>query len=83
MRKRFNSGICKHFVYGIYLGIGFFLCTGPIIGTLLVEVAGSVRYLPAIGMLGFAVALSILLACLLFSHRGLKQCLAQAVGSIK
>ncbi len=37
-----------------------FSCTGPIIGTLLVEVAGSGTILaPAIGMLGFAVALSI------------------------
>jgi len=37
-----------------------FSCTGPIIGTLLVEVAGSGSLLaPAIGMFGFAVALSI------------------------
>ena len=37
-----------------------FSCTGPIIGTLLVEVAGSGTILaPAIGMLGFAVALAI------------------------
>lgn len=37
-----------------------FSCTGPIIGTLLVEVSGSGSLLsPAIGMLGFAVALAI------------------------
>lgn len=37
-----------------------FSCTGPIIGTLLVEVASSGTILaPAIGMLGFAVALAI------------------------
>ncbi|MEI8086339.1 MAG: cytochrome c biogenesis protein CcdA, partial [Paludibacter sp.] len=37
-----------------------FSCTGPIIGTLLVQVSGSGSILaPAIGMLGFAVALSI------------------------
>jgi thiol:disulfide interchange protein DsbD len=37
-----------------------FSCTGPIIGTLLVEVSSSGNLLaPAIGMLGFAVALSI------------------------
>jgi len=37
-----------------------FSCTGPIIGTLLVEVSGSGTILaPAIGMLGFAFALSI------------------------
>ncbi|GAB1415288.1 cytochrome c biogenesis protein CcdA [Paludibacter sp.] len=37
-----------------------FSCTGPIIGTLLVEVSGTGSILaPAIGMLGFAVALAI------------------------
>lgn len=37
-----------------------FSCTGPIIGTLLVEVAGTGSILaPAIGMAGFAVALAI------------------------
>lgn len=37
-----------------------FSCTGPIIGTLLVEVAGTGSILaPAVGMFGFAVALSI------------------------
>lgn len=37
-----------------------FSCTGPIIGTLLVEVASSGTILaPAVGMLGFAVALAI------------------------
>ena len=42
------------------LALVSFSCTGPIIGTLLVEVAGSGSILaPAIGMLGFAIALAI------------------------
>jgi thiol:disulfide interchange protein DsbD len=37
-----------------------FSCTGPIIGTLLVQVSASGSILaPAVGMFGFAVALSI------------------------
>jgi len=45
-----------------------FSCTGPIIGTLLVEVSGSGSLLsPAIGMLGFAVALAIPFTFLPFS----------------
>ena len=36
-----------------------FSCTGPIIGTLLVEAAGQSLLAPTIGMLGFAVALAL------------------------
>jgi len=36
-----------------------FSCTGPIIGTLLVEAAGKSYLAPAIGMLGFAIALAL------------------------
>ena len=36
-----------------------FSCTGPIIGTLLVEAAGHSLLAPAIGMLGFAIALAL------------------------
>jgi thiol:disulfide interchange protein DsbD len=36
-----------------------FSCTGPIIGTLLVEAAGHSLLAPAIGMLGFSVALAL------------------------
>ncbi len=36
-----------------------FSCTGPIIGTLLVEAAGHSFMAPAIGMLGFAIALAL------------------------
>lgn len=36
-----------------------FSCTGPIIGTLLVEVAGKSFLAPTIGMLGFALALAL------------------------
>ncbi len=36
-----------------------FSCTGPIIGTLLVEAAGRSLLAPAVGMLGFALALAL------------------------
>jgi thiol:disulfide interchange protein DsbD len=36
-----------------------FSCTGPIIGTLLVEAAGKSIMAPAMGMLGFAIALAL------------------------
>ena len=36
-----------------------FSCTGPIIGTLLVEAAGQLLLAPTIGMLGFAIALAL------------------------
>ena len=36
-----------------------FSCTGPIIGTLLVEAAGKSYLAPAVGMLGFAIALAL------------------------
>ena len=36
-----------------------FSCTGPIIGTLLVEAAGKSLLAPALGMLGFAIALAL------------------------
>ena len=36
-----------------------FSCTGPIIGTLLVEAAGKSLLAPTIGMLGFAIALAL------------------------
>ena len=36
-----------------------FSCTGPIIGTLLVEAAGKSLLAPAMGMLGFAIALAL------------------------
>ncbi|MBQ0056252.1 MAG: thioredoxin family protein [Bacteroidales bacterium] len=55
-----TTGLLSIFFMAFTLCLVSFSCTGPIIGTLLVEAAtsGSVLY-PAIGMFGFAVALSL------------------------
>ena len=55
-----TAGIISILFMAFTLVLVSFSCTGPIIGTLLVQVSGSGSILaPAIGMLGFAVALSI------------------------
>lgn len=55
-----TSGAVSIFFMAFTLVLVSFSCTGPIIGTLLVEAALSGSILgPAIGMLGFAIALSI------------------------
>lgn len=55
-----TAGILSILFMAFTLVLVSFSCTGPIIGTLLVEVSGSGTILaPAIGMLGFAVALAI------------------------
>ena len=55
-----TGGILSILLMAFTLALVSFSCTGPIIGTLLVEVAGSGSILaPAIGMLGFAIALAI------------------------
>ncbi|MDO5522542.1 MAG: cytochrome c biogenesis protein CcdA [Bacteroidia bacterium] len=55
-----TSGIISIFFMAFTLVLVSFSCTGPIIGTLLVEAATSGSILaPAIGMLGFAIALAI------------------------
>lgn len=55
-----TAGIFSILFMAFTLVLVSFSCTGPIIGTLLVEVASSGTILaPAIGMLGFAVALAI------------------------
>ena len=55
-----TGGILSILLMAFTLVLVSFSCTGPIIGTLLVEVAGSGNILaPAIGMLGFAIALAI------------------------
>jgi thiol:disulfide interchange protein len=55
-----TSGILSIFFMAFTLALVSFSCTGPIIGTLLVEAAttGSVAG-PAVGMFGFALALAI------------------------
>lgn len=55
-----TSGIISILFMAFTLVLVSFSCTGPIIGTLLVEVSTSGSYLgPAIGMLGFAIALAL------------------------
>ncbi len=55
-----TSGALSIFFMAFTLVLVSFSCTGPIIGTLLVEAAMSGSILgPAIGMLGFAIALAV------------------------
>lgn len=55
-----TTGILSILLMAFTLVVVSFSCTGPIIGTLLVEVSTSGSLLgPAVGMLGFAFALSI------------------------
>ena len=59
-RSRTTSGLASIFLMALTLVIVSFSCTGPIIGFLLVEVSSMGRILaPAVGMLGFAVALAL------------------------
>ena len=54
------SGVLSIFFMAFTLALVSFSCTGPIIGTLLVETASSSSMIaPAIGMFGFAFALAI------------------------
>lgn len=46
------------------LAIVSFSCTGPIVGTLLVEAASNGGLAPVIGMLGFSMAIAIPFALL-------------------
>lgn len=55
-----TSGILSILLMAFTLSLVSFSCTGPIIGTLLVDVAVNGSLLaPAVGMLGFAVALAV------------------------
>ncbi|MCD8289797.1 MAG: thioredoxin family protein [Prevotella sp.] len=55
-----TSGLLSIFLMAFTLSLVSFSCTGPIIGFLLVEVSVSGSILgPAIGMLGFAIALAL------------------------
>lgn len=55
-----STGLLSIFFMAFTLALVSFSCTGPIIGTLLVEAATSGNYLaPAVGMFGFALALAL------------------------
>ena len=60
MKADSTTGIISIFFMSFTLVLVSFSCTGPIIGTLLVQAASMVsKVCPAIGMFGFALALSI------------------------
>lgn len=54
-----TTGILSIFLMAFTLSLVSFSCTGPIIGTLLVQTAQGSILAPAIGMLGFAIALAL------------------------
>ena len=55
-----TTGLLSIFLMAFTLALVSFSCTGPIIGFLLVEVSTSGSFVaPAIGMLGFAIALAL------------------------
>lgn len=58
-KARSTGGFLSILLMAFTLVIVSFSCTGPIIGTLLVEAAGHSLLAPAIGMLGFAIALAL------------------------
>lgn len=58
-KARSTGGFLSILFMAFTLVIVSFSCTGPIIGTLLVEAAGKSLLAPAVGMLGFAVALAL------------------------
>ncbi|MBO7458559.1 MAG: thioredoxin family protein [Paludibacteraceae bacterium] len=58
-KARSTGGLLSILLMAFTLVIVSFSCTGPIIGTLLVEAAGRSLLAPAIGMLGFSIALAL------------------------
>jgi thiol:disulfide interchange protein DsbD len=56
---RNTGGFLSILLMAFTLVIVSFSCTGPIIGTLLVEAAGKSLLAPTLGMLGFAIALAL------------------------
>jgi len=54
-----RSGFIGIFFMALALAIVSFSCTGPIVGTLLVEAASNGGLAPVIGMLGFSMAIAI------------------------
>lgn len=58
-KSRSTTGFLSVLFMAFTLVIVSFSCTGPIIGTLLVEAAGKSLLAPAIGMFGFALALAL------------------------
>ncbi len=69
-----TAGIASILFMALTLVVVSFSCTGPIVGTLLVEVStGNSILAPAIGMLGFAIALAIPFTFFAFFPKMLKK----------
>ncbi|GAA0740761.1 thioredoxin family protein [Gaetbulibacter jejuensis] len=58
-RQADKGGIIGIFFMALALAIVSFSCTGPIVGTLLVEAASKGGLAPVIGMLGFSLAIAL------------------------
>ncbi len=72
-KARATGGFLSILLMAFTLVIVSFSCTGPIIGTLLVEAAGQSLLAPAIGMLGFAIALALPFALFAMFPNWMKQ----------
>ena len=72
-KSRSTSGFLSILLMAFTLVIVSFSCTGPIIGTLLVEAAGQNILAPAIGMLGFSIALALPFSLFAMFPQWLKQ----------
>lgn len=72
-KARSTGGFLSILLMAFTLVIVSFSCTGPIIGTLLVEAAGKSLLAPAIGMLGFAIALALPFALFAMFPEWMKQ----------
>ncbi len=72
-KARSTGGFLSILLMAFTLVIVSFSCTGPIIGTLLVEAAGRSLLAPAIGMLGFSIALALPFSLFAMFPQWLKQ----------
>lgn len=72
-KARSTGGMLSILLMAFTLVIVSFSCTGPIIGTLLVEAAGRSLLAPAYGMLGFALALALPFSLFAMFPQWLKQ----------
>ncbi len=72
-KARSTGGFLSILLMAFTLVIVSFSCTGPIIGTLLVEAAGRSLLAPTIGMLGFAIALALPFSLFAMFPQWLKQ----------
>ena len=72
-KARSTGGFVSILLMAFTLVIVSFSCTGPIIGTLLVEAAGRSLLAPAIGMLGFSIALALPFSLFAMFPQWLKQ----------